>query len=186
MWLVCQIGAREHYGIARGLQRAGQLGALVTDFWVPPGSPMGRMPGAQRLTDRFDPDLAGAPVHAPNLRMLGFELLARLRKRHGWERMMARNALFQREALKFLADLSEPSEAPPAPRPPTPAPRLPAPDSRLPTPDSRLPTPDPRPPTPDPRLPTPDSRLQSLPHPPTLKPRHQQTIVSLLQVIQVP
>ena len=109
MWLVCQIGAREHYGIARALHRTGQLGALVTDFWVPPGSMAGHLPGAQRLADRYHPDLASAPVHAPNLRMFAFELLARLCKRRGWERVLARNALFQREALKILADIRPPT-----------------------------------------------------------------------------
>jgi len=107
MWLVCQIGAREHYSVARGLQRAGRLGALVTDFWLPPGAMAGHLPGARRLADRFHPDLASATVHAGNARMLGFELLARVQKRQGWQRVLARNALFQREALKVLAAYSE-------------------------------------------------------------------------------
>jgi len=107
MWLVCQIGAREHYSIARGLQRASQLAALVTDFWVPPVPMAGFLPGTKRLADRFHPDLASASVHAPNSRMLAFELLGRLGKQQGWQRMMARNALFQHEALKILAAYAE-------------------------------------------------------------------------------
>lgn len=33
-WVVCQLGAREHYAIPRALLRAGRLGALCTDMWA--------------------------------------------------------------------------------------------------------------------------------------------------------
>jgi len=102
MWMVCQIGAREHYAIARALQGQKALAALVTDFWVTPGHPIGTIPGGQRLRDRFHPELAGAKVSAPNLRMLGFELEQRLLKRGGWPVMMARNRYFQKQAIPYL------------------------------------------------------------------------------------
>lgn len=101
-WIVCQIGAREHYAIPRALQRREVLAALLTDFWVPPGHPIGKIPGGQRLRDRFHPELAGVNVFAPNLRMLGFELEQRVLKRSGWPLMMARNRLFQKQAISFL------------------------------------------------------------------------------------
>lgn len=103
MWFVCQIGAREHYAIPRALHGAGELAALLTDFWIKPGSSLGKLPGAKRLKDRYHDALHDAKVIAPNLRMLGFEAGSRLRKRRGWKMTMARNALFQREALAALA-----------------------------------------------------------------------------------
>lgn len=105
MWVVCQIGGREHYSIPRALHQYGQLGALITDFWIAPGSPEACLPGGKRLSDRFHTDLEGVRVHAPNLRMLTHELVSRLRRRGGWEQVMARNSLFQREVLKALSSL---------------------------------------------------------------------------------
>lgn len=102
MWIVCQIGAREHYAIPRALQEAGALELLITDFWVSPGHGFAKLPGAQRLRDRYHPDLASAKWYAPNLRMLGFEIEQRLMKRSGWPVMMARNRLFQRQAISHL------------------------------------------------------------------------------------
>lgn len=105
MWIICQIGAREHYAIPRALNQVGELTALVTDFWVEPGSMLARLPGGRRLKDRFHPGLDGARVIAPNLRMLGFEAALRLRQRDGWDAIQARNALFQRQSLKVLGEL---------------------------------------------------------------------------------
>ena len=105
VWIVCQIGAREHYGIARGLHQAGRLGALVTDFWVPSGSSIGRLPGVKRLTERFHHSMEKAIVYSSNNRMLVFELLARMQKQQCWQQVLARNALFQQQALKKLATL---------------------------------------------------------------------------------
>ena len=102
MWIVCQIGAREHYAIPRALQQTGTLEVLLTDFWVAPGHGFAKLPGAQRLRDRYHPELAGAKWYAPNLRMLGFELEQRLMKRSGWPVMIARNRIFQRQAIFFL------------------------------------------------------------------------------------
>lgn len=104
-WLVFQIGAREHYAVPRALHGAGQLAALITDLWAPPGSAYRKIPGSQRLRDRWHADLADAEVLAPNIRMLVLELSARLRRRQGWPLIMARNALFQREAIRLLKKL---------------------------------------------------------------------------------
>jgi glycosyltransferase involved in cell wall biosynthesis len=105
MWIVCQIGAREHYAIPRALHARTELAGLVTDFWVPPGHCFSRLPGARRLRDRFHPELDHAAVHAPNVRMLGFEFEQRLRRRCGWSGILERNVLFQRVALSRLAAL---------------------------------------------------------------------------------
>ncbi|MDA7877734.1 glycosyltransferase family 4 protein [Akkermansiaceae bacterium] len=104
-WVVCQIGAREHYGVARALHQAGQLAGVITDFWVPPGSPTGRLPGCQRLADRFHPDLVEVSVKAPNARMLAFALGQRVRSNSGWTAVLERNALFQKKALALLPSL---------------------------------------------------------------------------------
>lgn len=101
-WLVCQIGAREHYAIPRALHRRGLLAELVTDFWVPPGNLIGRIPGGRRLRERFHADLADARIWAPNLTMLRFEALQRVRKRHEWDVIPERNALFQAKAAQRL------------------------------------------------------------------------------------
>lgn len=102
-WIVSQIGAREHYAIPRALHEAGDLSALVTDFWVPPSSILSKLPGGTRLRDRFHPDLSGARVFAPNLRMLGFETARRLRPAPAWDTIIARNELFQTRAIRHLS-----------------------------------------------------------------------------------
>ena len=109
-WVVCQIGAREHYAVARALHRRGKLAALVTDFWVPPGSWLSRLPGMQRLRERWHPDLADAKVLSINAAMLAFELLGKVKRLPMWEGIMARNAFFQERALRLL-----PTSAPQAP-----------------------------------------------------------------------
>jgi glycosyltransferase involved in cell wall biosynthesis len=117
--MVCQIGAREHYAIPRALERAGELRALSTDFWVSPKLALALLPGARRLRDRWHPDLAKARVFAPNLRMLGFEAVERVARSPAWDRILRRNELFQRtaiESLKLLptvdCQLSTPSSSP--------------------------------------------------------------------------
>lgn len=102
-WIVVQIGAREHYAIPRALHARGELAALVTDFWVPPGSVASKLPAARRLRDRWHPDLADANVFAPNLRMLAFETRERLKKSAPWDRIIRRNTYFPKQALARLA-----------------------------------------------------------------------------------
>jgi glycosyltransferase involved in cell wall biosynthesis len=116
MWFVCQIGAREHYAIPRALHSEGELSALITDFWIPPGSTVGRLPGARRLADRYHPDLHDVRVDAPNLRMLAFEATARFRKAPTWDHIIARNELFQRQALRFLKKIPPPAAPGESPR----------------------------------------------------------------------
>lgn len=102
MWIVCQIGAREHYAIPCAIHRAGLLDLVITDFWIRPDSVIGGLPVARRLKDRFHSDLSDARVVASNLRMLSFEARQRLLKKTGWESMIARNAAFQKQAVTAL------------------------------------------------------------------------------------
>ncbi|MCP9888702.1 glycosyltransferase family 4 protein [Cyanobium sp. ATX 6A2] len=107
-----QIGAREHYAVARALHRQGQLRQLITDCWVRPGSLLARIPQARRLAGRFHPDLVQAAVRAPSLRSLAFELRGRLPgTAQGWARTMARNAQFQRWARRQLAGAADQPQA---------------------------------------------------------------------------
>ena len=107
MWIISQIGAREHYAIPRALHRKGELGLLCTDAWIRPGSPWGKLPGMRRLRDRWHPELAGARIVAPNAAMLAFEASQRLAGRSGWEVMMARNVHYQQQIVKRLGRMEE-------------------------------------------------------------------------------
>jgi glycosyltransferase involved in cell wall biosynthesis len=65
--VVCaQIGAREHYGVPRALQRLHYLERLVTDAWVSPAlrSLLRRVPGARRFATRSHPEILSDRVVA--------------------------------------------------------------------------------------------------------------------------
>ena len=104
-WIVCQIGAREHYVLAEGLHRRGQLGALLTDRWADPGSLAASLPGAlgRRLADRCNSALADAPVVHFTAASLTRELGARLPGAPGgWDKIMADNAWFEARSVAAL------------------------------------------------------------------------------------
>jgi len=103
-WVVSQLGAREHYGVARALASQGALGALVTEAWAPPGSIWSRI--APRLAQRFHFDLAQLPVHAWTGQSVIFEALARGRGLAGWDLMLARNHWYGRNAVAALERLA--------------------------------------------------------------------------------
>lgn len=103
-WIVCQIGAREHYAVARALRRRGQLAALVTDWWSPPRSWTRLLPEAKSLAGRYAGELSDARVLAPNVRMLFFAARAQLGRWSLWKKILAENALFQKEATKMVFD----------------------------------------------------------------------------------
>ncbi|MBM9594015.1 glycosyltransferase [Roseitranquillus sediminis] len=98
-WIVCQIGARENYAVARALHGRGRLAALMTDVWAG-GAPL---PG--RLAERTHPKLRGARVRGITGRALAREMLDRARGRGGWQQILARNAWFQRAAARRLQPL---------------------------------------------------------------------------------
>lgn len=102
-WVCCHLGAREHYAIPRALHRAGVLGTLVTDAWLRPGSPLGRL--SSRLSERFHAELAGADVRALTGRLLARETLWRLWPRQEWDGTLRRNQWFQRQSVRVLSSL---------------------------------------------------------------------------------
>jgi glycosyltransferase involved in cell wall biosynthesis len=101
-WIVCQIGAREHYAIPRALHLNGQLARLITDFWVPPSSWLRSLPKARRLRDRYHLDIASSSTRAFNERMLVFETMQRVFRGTEWTRTIRRNRLFQSLAIDEL------------------------------------------------------------------------------------
>jgi len=110
-WLCAQIGAREHYAIARALNLSGNLDALLTDAWVRPGSLLGTL--QRNLGDRYHSDLAAASVQSWNAGFVGFELLARAKRISGWPLMMARNRFFQQRVTNAISSLVVKKSSPP-------------------------------------------------------------------------
>ena len=108
-WIVCQLGAREHYAVARSLHQTSQLRMLVTDAWSAPTAAVHRLPGkvSRALGDRYHLDLAAAPVSAFTRSLLAFELGQRLAGASAWSQVMARNEWFQHRALRILKQLEK-------------------------------------------------------------------------------
>ena len=109
-WICCQIGAREHYAVARALRRHDALGLLITDAWVHPGNPLGFLSAGLRA--RYDQELEGTDVYGPAVRNIAFELRARYSERQGWPLVMARNRWFQQVALSRLSRIDVGKSAP--------------------------------------------------------------------------
>jgi hypothetical protein len=104
-WVVCQIGAREHYAVARTLHRAGLLEELITDAWVPPDSGFHYLPGraGKRLRDRYHPDLGEARVRSFSAAVVCRELMkVALTPQSRWDELIRQNRLFQAEAVRHL------------------------------------------------------------------------------------
>src|ERR1043166_6584968 len=108
-WTCCQIGAREHYAVARALHRHQALGLLLTDAWVNPGDMLGNF---KRTSMRFHSDLAKAKVFAPNLANLVFEVRPNLAGLSGWSKVIARNDWFQKIAVTKLSQIKPIGESP--------------------------------------------------------------------------
>lgn len=102
-WVICQLGAREHYAVARALAAQNALQSLITDAWVPNGHPLGWL--RQSLRERFHPALDGVRICAWTEATMRFELMARLRGWRGWEAIILRNEWFQRRSVAALARL---------------------------------------------------------------------------------
>jgi glycosyltransferase involved in cell wall biosynthesis len=105
-WICCQIGAREHYSVARALQRRGVLDQLITDVWATPDSWFSL--GNSGIRNRFHAGLNRSEVRAANLRSILFELKSRARKRNGWQKITQRNEWFQNFAISQLRRRPDP------------------------------------------------------------------------------
>ncbi len=100
-WIVCQIGAREHYAIAAELHRRGRLMALCTDIWASAGSmwhAAALLVGASGRTilDRFEPALSDAKVITESPAALAAKVVPDIASgtRDQWWRIMAANRRF--------------------------------------------------------------------------------------------
>jgi glycosyltransferase involved in cell wall biosynthesis len=100
-WVCCQLGAREHYAVARALHRRGALDLLLTDAWVRPTNPLGML--GSGLRSRFHPELATASVYAPTARNAAFELRAKHTGLSKWPLVIARNEWFQHAVAARLS-----------------------------------------------------------------------------------
>jgi glycosyltransferase involved in cell wall biosynthesis len=99
-WICCQIGAREHYAVARALHQRQALDLLIADVWVRPRNPLGAI--KPNLRSRFHPELATASVHAPTFSGIRFELQAKRAGLREWSLIVARNRWFQKAAVSRL------------------------------------------------------------------------------------
>jgi glycosyltransferase involved in cell wall biosynthesis len=105
--IVCQIGAREHYGVARTLHARGLLRELITDVWIPPGSIVTSLPGSHRdrLKGRYHADLADARVTHFTMAALRQEAIRLFSPKAGkWDRIISRNRWFQRQTVQYLQE----------------------------------------------------------------------------------
>lgn len=100
---VCQIGAREHYAVARGLAALGRLAALVTDAWVPDRPLLKAC--APRLSGRFHPALDDQRVEAFTASALLRDGIDRALHLTATSTNMRRNEWFQRKAVSALQRL---------------------------------------------------------------------------------
>lgn len=99
-WIVCQIGAREHYGIAKGLMRCGALTQLYTDIWATPGSPLSKV--SSKLRGRFDPEVAKAEVHAFNFGALSQRAIAKIGRLPDREAILRYNSWFEKSVSNAI------------------------------------------------------------------------------------
>jgi glycosyltransferase involved in cell wall biosynthesis len=119
-WLCAQIGAREHFAVARALHRDQRLATLYTEFWA--GRAVRKLAGSagvgpmRFLAARFHPELAGADVQSWNWRALGREAGQRYRPCHdpwgpysGFMDIGRRFSLRVRDALKRRSDVGSDS-----------------------------------------------------------------------------
>ena len=104
-WIVCQLGAREHYSIPLTLLRYNKLHSLATDAWVHPESVIGIF--HRRLRERYQADLAHASVKSWTRSLLAFEAASLLRRRSGWSLTIARNKWFQTRVARYLAAIPQ-------------------------------------------------------------------------------
>jgi glycosyltransferase involved in cell wall biosynthesis len=91
MWLVSQIGRREHYALPSYLHRKGLLRLFSTDIWVPWASGSGALFCHRKLTQRFEESMRDAPVISQPF----FEIMvSRFRRGESFERIVRDGAAF--------------------------------------------------------------------------------------------
>jgi len=104
-FIVCHIGAREHYAIARSLHRAGQLDVLVTDVSYSKANPLSRFLGvlSAKFRSRQHPELVDATIAHFTWANLGRKLVDLVYgRRDVWNQLISQNRYFQARAVDYL------------------------------------------------------------------------------------
>lgn len=104
-FIVCQVGAREHYAVARTLHRAGLLNELITDIWVPPSSVLRNAPGhsGERLRGRYHTELSVAKVTRFTTKAIARQAVKIASKPPSrWDELIGQNRWFQAEVVRYL------------------------------------------------------------------------------------
>lgn len=118
LWTVAQIGAREHYAVARGLHRRDMLNRLYTDLWCDTLRPLAERlpPPFYSLANRHHPDLPSGRVHDFMAWALASELRFRLAGPHSdhdrFDHHLSKGSAFaQRVRDHLLRAPSDPSRS---------------------------------------------------------------------------
>ena len=93
---------------------------MLTDAWAPFRPPLtwlSRLNTKRKLTNRYHPDLAGAPVKDFLWESLRFEAVQKIRRQAGWQGMLTRNSWFQRQIVDQLSRLDDRTLTPRGTRP---------------------------------------------------------------------
>ena len=109
-WIICQIGAREHYALATELQARDRLAGLLTDVWARPGSLFRGVAPAfgaagNRMRERYAIPLDGARVISEGAISFGFQALRTgifTRSRWSWPGILTTNGRFDAWAARQL------------------------------------------------------------------------------------
>jgi len=92
--------------VPRALHRAGNLVKLITDLWISPARPGGRL-YPRKLQERFHPELGDEVVKAFNFSSVVFEARHSVTGLTGWELILLRNNWFQERSLRELVMLAD-------------------------------------------------------------------------------
>ena len=109
-WVVCQIGAREHYAIPRALELAGQDIRVYTDFWAGKKT---FLPIPEKLCQRFNPDVKDEHVVSWNMSFLLLEFSFRFLERKRWATTIERNKWFANKVSQHLEKVLARTSTPP-------------------------------------------------------------------------
>lgn len=100
-WFCAQIGAREHYAVARALQQDGKLAALYTDFWAGPltqaVSGKSNLKPFRALAARHHPELEKSEVGNQKSAVISWNWRALL-----WERALRQKTVRQTPYHGFI------------------------------------------------------------------------------------
>lgn len=109
-WVVCQIGAREHYAIPRALEHSGQDILVYTDFWAGKET---FLPIPEKLCQRFCQEVNDEHVVSWNMSFLFLELSFRFLGKKRWAATIERNKWFAMKVSQHLEKALARTSSPP-------------------------------------------------------------------------